>query len=419
MRNLKTRSHAPWLCAGDFNEVTKQSEKLGGRTRPHSQMQAFRDVLDECGFMDLGFVGSKFTWHKHYENFTVWERLDRAVANNEWFSLFPDTQVHHLDVTTSDHKPLLINPDGMDCKQQRPFRFEQMWMSDPGCGATIEAVWQQGGDGHRGERVIKKVDKCGKSLTKWSKTCFRNVRRELEQKRKKLAQAERVACSGGSVLLMKKLEKEINVLLDKEAQMWGQRAKVQWLKDGDRNTRFFHSKASQRRRKNYIKGLYDNEGQWCTNPSRMEEIVLEFYQALFTSQNPENFDEILAQIPRVVTDDMNNDLMAEFQKEEVETALKQMAPLKSPGPDGMPPIFYQHYWSLVGNDVVDDILYLLNSGNLPPSLCHSFITLIPKVHSPEYISQYRPISLSNVLYRIFSKVLANRLKKILPNLVSE
>ena len=89
------------------------------------------------------------------------------------------------------------------------------------------------------------MDKCGKSLTKWSKTCFRNVKWELEQKRKKLAQAERVACSGGSVILMKKLEKKINVLLDKEAQMWGQRAKVQWLKDGDRNTRFFHSKASQ------------------------------------------------------------------------------------------------------------------------------------------------------------------------------
>ena len=96
-----------------------------------------------------------------------------------------------------------------------------------------------------------------------------------------------------------------------------------------------------------------------------------------------------------------------------------MAPLKSPGLDGMPPIFYQHYWSLVGSDVVDDILFFLNSGNLPPSLCHSFTTLIPEVNNPKYISQYRPISLSNVLYRIFSKVLANRLKKVLPHLVSE
>ena len=87
---------------------------------------------------------------------------------NEWFSLFPDTQVHHLNVTTSDHKPLLINPDGMECRQQRPFWFEQMWMSESGCGATIEAVWQQVVDEPRGEKVIKKVDKCGKRLTKWT-----------------------------------------------------------------------------------------------------------------------------------------------------------------------------------------------------------------------------------------------------------
>ena len=116
---------------------------------------------------------------------------------------------------------------------------------------------------------------------------------------------------------------------------------------------------------------------------------------------------------------MNNDLMAEFKAEEVETTLKHMATLKSPEPNGMPPNFYQHYWSLVGSDVVDAVLLFLNSGNLPQSLCHSFITLFPKVKNPEYVSQYRPISLSNVLYRIFSKVLANRLKKILTCLVSK
>ena len=77
------------------------------------------------------------------------------------------------------------------------------------------------------------------------------------------------------------------------------------------------------------------------------DIVLEFYQAPFTSQNPDNFDDILAQVPQVVTAKMNTELMAKFMTEEVETTLKQMAPLKSPGPDGMPPIFYQHYCSLM------------------------------------------------------------------------
>ena len=116
---------------------------------------------------------------------------------------------------------------------------------------------------------------------------------------------------------------------------------------------------------------------------------------------------------------MNQELTREFMAKEVEIALKQMAPLKSPGLDGMPPLFYQNYWSLVGNDVIDAILSFLTSGTLPDLLCHSFITLIPKVKNPEFISQYRPICLSNVLYRIFSKVLANRLKRILPQIVSE
>ena len=96
-----------------------------------------------------------------------------------------------------------------------------------------------------------------------------------------------------------------------------------------------------------------------------------------------------------------------------------MAPLKSPGLDSMPPLFYQSYWSLVGPKVTKAILLYLNSGTLPNALCHSFITLIPKVKNPEYVFQYQPIYLSNVLFRVFSKVLANRLKQIMPQLVSD
>ena len=207
--------------------------------------------------------------------------------------------------------------------------------------------------------------------------------------------------------------------MDRESKLWRQRAKIQWLKDGDHNTTFFHSKASQQRRKNYIKGLYNHEGQWNTNPSRIADTIMQFYQDLFTTSGPNSFEEILEQIPQVVSTDMNQELTREFMAEEVEIALKQMAPLKSPGPDGMPPLFYQNYWSLVGNDVIDAIFSYLNSGTLLDLLSHSFITLIPKVKNPKFISQYRPICLSNVLYKIFSKVLANRLKRILPQIVSK
>ena len=62
LRQLNNRFMLPWLCSGDFNEIMKSSEKLGGSCRSHAQMQLFRDVIDECGFIDLDFIGSQFTW---------------------------------------------------------------------------------------------------------------------------------------------------------------------------------------------------------------------------------------------------------------------------------------------------------------------------------------------------------------------
>ena len=96
-----------------------------------------------------------------------------------------------------------------------------------------------------------------------------------------------------------------------------------------------------------------------------------------------------------------------------------MAPLKAPGPDGMPPIFFQHFWPLVGDEVTATILQFLNTAIFPCHLNHTFISLIPKVKNPELVSEFRPISLCNILYKIFSKILANRLKQVLPTLIME
>ena len=131
-------------------------------------------------------MGFPFTWHKHFADYTIWERLDRALATNEWFSMFPGTKVQHLDTTVSDHKPIWINPEGMETHFQKPFRFEQMWMTYKGCGETIEAVWTENSLELCDTRVLKKIDKCGHELLCWSKRHFGNVRQELEKKRKEL-----------------------------------------------------------------------------------------------------------------------------------------------------------------------------------------------------------------------------------------
>ena len=93
-----------------------------------------------------------------------------------------------------------------------------MWMAEQGCGATIEAVWKKDIKATACNRVIKKIQNCGEALSKWSEISFGSVRCELKEKRKLLSKAELVASRGGDVDRVRRLEHEINVLLDRESQ---------------------------------------------------------------------------------------------------------------------------------------------------------------------------------------------------------
>ena len=116
-----------------------------------------------------------------------------------------------------------------------------------------------------------------------------------------------------------------------------------------------------------------------------------------------------------VTPEMNEELIKEFKVVEVWQALQQMHPTKSPGSDGMSPIFYQKYWDVVGPSVSNCVLQVLNSGvmrkGINDTYIYIYICLIPKTKNPQKITKYRRISLCNVIYKLISKVLANRLKK--------
>ena len=161
--------------------------------------------------------------------------------------------------------------------------------------------------------------------------------------------------------------------------MWHQRSRVQWLQSGEQNTKSFHGVSTQRKRRNFIKGLRDENGTWQENEEVVSGLLIEYYANLFTTSNPRNLEQILDGVQPVVIEEMRVTLARPFNVEEVECAIKDMAPLKAPGPDGMPPLFYQTYWTDVGMDVSQAVLSCLNSRSILKSINHTFITLIPKV----------------------------------------
>lgn len=115
---------------------------------------------------------------------------------------------------------------------------------------------------------------------------------------------------------------------------------------------------------------------------------------------------------------MNSALCAPYITEEVKCALFQMFPTKAPGPDGFPAQFYQKHWEVCGEDVTNIVLRIVRGEESPECINDTILVLIPKVTNPTLLAQFRPISLCIVLYKIASKVVANRLKLILPDIIS-
>ena len=115
---------------------------------------------------------------------------------------------------------------------------------------------------------------------------------------------------------------------------------------------------------------------------------------------------------------MNVALLGELSLKEVRLAVFDLGDLKAPGPDGFPGLFFQHFWPLVGHDVFLLVKDFFDNGHLSAGINHNNIVLIPKDGAPESISQFRPIALCNFVYKIISKVLANRLKVFLGSIVS-
>lgn len=115
---------------------------------------------------------------------------------------------------------------------------------------------------------------------------------------------------------------------------------------------------------------------------------------------------------------MEKELSRDFIEEEIKVSLQRMHPTKAPKLDGLPPLFYQQYWSIVRPSIMAALLKALNSGQFPNKLNHTFITLIQK-KQPYGMADCRHISLCSVLYKLISKVIANRLRLILPHVIFE
>jgi hypothetical protein len=124
-------------------------------------------------------------------------------------------------------------------------------------------------------------------------------------------------------------------------------------------------------------------------------------------------------IPHLVTKEQNKNLIKPIAEEEIDQALQEMPNGKAPDPDGFTTEFFKSCWEFIKQDVYKVVEYSRRSTSILKALDASLITLIPKENESKTLDRYRPIALCNMVYKIISKVIANRLKPLLPTLVSQ
>ncbi|XP_074265362.1 uncharacterized protein LOC141587792 [Silene latifolia] len=271
----------PWLCIGDYNEVLF-STKMKGGCRPQRQMTSFMEAVDDCGLRDVSFEGYEFTYdNEQVDADNRQSRIDRAMGNEKWFDMFPRAKLIHMDREWSDHAPIKVilrpRPD-REVRGGKIFCFEQIWVGEDGCEDAIRKAWDMGyGD------LPDLLSNCAEKLTEWKGLSIGKIMRDIQAKRRRLKQLNEGNRSAQTLKERKRIVQEIATLLKQEELFWRQRSRALWLREGDINTKYFHQKAGQRKKKNHIAKLVDDEGREHIGTEAVAHVVKHYFEGLFTS----------------------------------------------------------------------------------------------------------------------------------------
>ncbi|XP_061999626.1 uncharacterized protein LOC133717017 [Rosa rugosa] len=300
----------PWLCLGDFNEIMWLHEKWGGLPQPRWRINLFKDFLNHAHLSDLLFQGPDYTWYCfQHGKVVIKERLDRAFGNNAWIANQPTSQVFHLPLLGSDHRPIMLDTKPTERLTPPIFRFEHLWTTHPTSTQIVQANWQNSPSPLQATNWVSNLKECQTSLSSWAKNTFPNF--------------GKVASDGQSRIQslldsdLPDAHQQITAVSDEIASHWAleelywkQRSRVSWLAHGDLNTRFFHQATILRRRRNKILRLQNDFGHWLTNERDIVDHLNNFFRDMYVSSPTDHVQTVLDFVDPVVTSDMNNALLS-------------------------------------------------------------------------------------------------------------
>ncbi|XP_031288180.1 uncharacterized protein LOC116146875 [Pistacia vera] len=351
----------PWLVLGDFNAILGAFDRVGGDPMWYGYMDDFGHCIHDTKLIGAPFTGLWYTWHNSQQGdgIILW-KLNWVFASLSWFIDRQTTVSEFRPRDVSNHSFMVVR-FGSRCGKKLGLlkrKLKSLHVRD---------------SSHISSRVIE-------ARAQWATT---------------QANLDWDPLSTECISQERNLVNRYFGLYRDEEVIFKQRSCVQWLNLGDQNTKFFHKSLIHRQVRNLIHSLTDGNGSSCCPYSTSDRGG---FQVFFGH----------------ISSDMTSPLTTPITDDEIRTALFSILDDKAPGPDGYTSLFFKRAWEIISTDFRDAVRYFFVTNEMPRCVNATKIALVPKVDNPSRMTDFKPISCCNVLYKCVTKVIVNQFKVVLP-----
>ncbi|XP_056695746.1 uncharacterized protein [Spinacia oleracea] len=356
--NIASTVSKPWLLMGDFNSVLYSGDRINGSQVQDSETRDFEGCIDAAGLAELKSCGHFFSWsNKGQGDRGISSRIDRALGCAAWHTVFDGAIVDYLNPGISDHSPLVLTCNAEDHSKGRPFRFFNYMAGHPSFTQVVQDGWKVNIHGTAMYQVWQKLKCVKQGLKTLHKKEFARLEERIDNIRTDLDGIQHLLAATPTDSELQVNEKKQLELLKKflgiQESAYRQKSRIQWLKTGDSNSKFFFSAMKERYTRNSIDLLYDTAGRKLVTTEEIQKEICDFYKELVGSaaDNLVGIDLDVVRKGNQLTANAAQGLVVPVTNEEIDVALAGINIHKAPGLDGFNSFFFKKAWGIVKDDV--------------------------------------------------------------------
>ncbi|XP_038991415.1 uncharacterized protein LOC120114653 [Hibiscus syriacus] len=384
-----------WLIGSDFNTIVKAEESSAQvNYGTLADISEFQSCVEGLGLFDHPYIAS---------------------------------DVEFQAPGDCDHYPALVwlHKEVFAIKS-KPFKFFNFWAMHPDFISIVKESWQTPVNAIPIQSLYLKLKRLKRCLKELNRNYYNDISGQVRVKREKLKSLQLAnldpSIAGRNINAELETEREIKALEEAEMMFYKKKAKVDWIKDGDQGTQFFHSMVAKKRKINTIRVLFNQSGERLDTFEDIPNELIEFFVNQLGVVDPEvkgyNVSTIKDLLSYSLPRDTADTLCKDVSDVEIKEVLWGQRNNKSPYPDGYNVFFFKRAWSVVGEDFLAAIRYCFDHYFMLPSFNATTVMLVPKIPNPSLVKDFRLISCCSVVYKTVTRILVNILSSIFLGMIS-